>query len=144
MEIKMNTNGPVVREITEKYENNCLEVNLGRDLVWYKELNDKGEVTENLLMQEVDGGQRGVDIFGDEHFISCSFDKKTMTLLQADGEVKRYARDKRGMFRIADENFNIIEPQKVENYQPVVKNALQMAEQNAVTRGVVLQARERE
>lgn len=116
----MENNGPVIREITEKYENNCLEVNLGKDLVWYKELNDEGKVTENLLMQEVDGGQRGVDIFGDEHFVSCSFDKNTIMLLQSDGDTKRYARDSRGMFHRADENFNIIKLEKAKKYRPVM------------------------
>lgn len=138
----MNTNGAVVRAINEKYENNCLEVNLGSDLVWYKEKNYKDEVTENLLMQEVDGGQRGVDVFGDEHFISCSFDNKTMMLLQDDGGVKRYARDERGMFYRADENFNIIKLEKAKKYRPVAKNPSEK-QRKPLTKRIKPQSQER-
>ena len=109
-----------VRLITEKYEDNCLEAWLGKDLVWFKEINDKGRVIENILMQDVDGGMRGVDIFGDEHFESFSFDQKNISLSQTDGKVKKYARDNRGMFHRADENFNIIQHPKAEKYNPVV------------------------
>ena len=135
--------GSAVREINEKYTQNCLEVTLGRDLVWYKEKNNKGETTENVLMQEVDGGQRGVDIFGDEHFVSFCIDEQNIMLNQSDGGVKRYARDERGMFYRADENFNIIRLPKAKHYEPVTKAALDLAKRKVSVHGVALQARDR-
>ena len=124
------------RMIEGKYEENCLEEFFGDELIWNKEINDKGEVVENLLLQEVDGGVRGVDVFGNEHFDQAEWDRNTLHLYQDGKIIKRYARDDRGNFRRADENDQIIYPKTVDHYQPIVAAALKQAKNGP--QGIVL------
>ena len=77
----MAKNKMTTKALEGKYDENCLEENFG-DLTWYKEVNDKGEVIENCLMQDVDGGVRGVDVFGNEHFDKVEYGKDKYNLTQ--------------------------------------------------------------
>lgn len=133
-----------VRNIEGKYEENCLEERFGDELVWFKEINEKGETIENVLMQEVDGGMRGVDIFGDEHFDKVEYGENILHLFQNGEMIRQYVRDDRGSFRRADKDHNIILPEKVEHYDPVVKAALEIANQKKAAKSIVLHAKERE
>ena len=131
-----------VRKVEGKYEGNCLEERFGNELFWNKEVNEKGETVENYLFQEVDGGVRGVDVFGDEHFDKAQWSKNRLDLSEAGKITKRYARDgKSGLFRPCDEKGNIIRREKVENYEPVAQKQVDVAKTAA--KGMVLQSRGR-
>ena len=124
-----------VRNIEGKYEENCLEERFGDELVWFKEINEKGETIENVLMQEVDG---------DEHFDKVEYGENILHLFQNGEMIRQYVRDDRGSFRRADKDHNIILPEKVEHYEPVVKAALEIANQKKAAKSIVLHAKERE
>jgi len=118
-----------------KYDENCLEENFG-ELTWFKEINDKGEVVENFLMQDVDGGMRGIDVFGDEHFDKVEYNKTKYALYEKGEIVKRYARDSRGNIRPSDENFQIPTIEKVK-YQPVAPQKQEIRPTSTMVRSII-------
>ena len=133
----------ILQKIESNYDQNCLEVFMGDEIVWHKEINSEGNAIENLLLQEVDGGMRGIDIFGNEHFDQFELDKNSLNLYQNGEIIKRYARDARGSFRKADENGNIIRPSHVENYQPVAQSLSGTKNNGAKKTPMILPVREK-
>ena len=124
----MAKNKMTTKTLEGKYDENCLEENFG-DLTWYKEVNDKGEVIENFLMQDVDGGVRGVDVFGNEHF-----DKYN---LYANGEiVKRYARNEHGAIRPCDENYQFAKIEQVKYHPVAAENKVEIRQTSTMVRSI--------
>ncbi len=79
---------------------NCLEIELGNDLRWMKQVNADGQVEENLLLQDVDGGQKAVDVLGDEHFDKVRSQENMVELYFQDKLVCSYQRNgKNQLFR---------------------------------------------
>lgn len=131
----MAKNKMTTKTLEGKYDENCLEESFG-DLTWFKEINDKGEVIENCLMQDVDGGVRGVDVFGNEHFDKVEYGKDKYNLY-ANGEiVKRYARNEHGAIRPCDENYQFAKIEQVKYHPVAAENKAEIRQTSTMVRSI--------
>ena len=114
-----------VKNLNNEYVEGCREEVFG-DLVWHKEKNEKGETIYNILFHDSADydDMPAIDIFGDEEFDKADLVDNNHVNLYQNGEIiKRYARDRKKIFRPCDENGNIIRPEPT-NWQQVTPGEL--------------------